>query len=157
MPIHRLDEKPTREAILADITCDCDGKIDNFTTPDGIRNTLPLHPLRDGEEYYLSIFLVGAYQETLGDLHNLFGDTNVVSVKINSDGSFDFAREFQGDSIADVLSYVEYDPKHMLEQFRRTAEQAVRDKRINVAQRQQMLKAFRESLQGYTYFEREQH
>ena len=157
MPIHRLDEQPTREAILADITCDCDGKIDNFTTPDGIRNTLPLHPLRDGEEYYLSIFLVGAYQETLGDLHNLFGDTNVVSVKINSDGSFDFAREFQGDSIADVLSYVEYDPKHMLEQFRRTAEQAVRDKRINVAQRQQMLKAFRESLQGYTYFEREQH
>lgn len=157
MPIHRLDEKPSREAILADITCDCDGKIDHFTTPNGIRNTLPLHPLRDGEEYYLSIFLVGAYQETLGDLHNLFGDTNVVSVKVNSDGSFDFAREFQGDSIADVLSYVEYDPKHMQEQFRRTAEQAVRDKRINVAQRQQMLKAFRESLQGYTYFEREQH
>ena len=157
MPIHRLDEQPTREAIIADITCDCDGKIDRFISPQGIRNTLPLHALNQGEEYYIGVFLVGAYQETLGDLHNLFGDTNVVSVKINADASFDFVREFQGDSIADVLSYVEYDPKQMLEQFRRTAEQAVRDKKINASQRQTMLRAFKDSLQGYTYFEREQH
>ena len=153
MPIHRLDEKPTREAIIADTTCDCDGKIDEFITPEGIRSTLPLHPLREEEEYYLGVFLVGAYQETLGDLHNLFGDTNVVSVHINEDGSFDFVREFHGDSIADVLSYVEYEPKQMLEQFRKVAEKAVRDGRISVRSRQQMLKAFRESLQGYTYFE----
>lgn len=155
MPIHRLDEEPTREAVIADITCDCDGKIDRFATPDGYRNTLPLHPLKDGEDYILSVFLVGAYQETLGDLHNLFGDANVVSVAIKADGSFDFVREFHGDSIADVLSYVEYDPKTVLENFRRKAEEAVREGRITVANRQRMLKAFRESLQGYTYFEQD--
>ncbi len=154
MPIHRLDEAPTRNAVLADMTCDCDGKIDSFVHPDGLQKTLPLHPLKQGEEYYLSVFLVGAYQETLGDLHNLFGDTNVVSVHINEDGSFDFVREFHGDSIADVLSYVEYDPKRMQEQFRRIAEQAVRDGKITVAIRQQLLQAFRESMQGYTFFER---
>lgn len=154
MPIHRLNERPTRSAVLADITCDCDGKIDSFSYEEGIHKTLPLHPLVEGEEYYLSVFLVGAYQETLGDLHNLFGDTNVVSVHINEDGSFDFVREFHGDSIADVLSYVEYDPKVMLEQFRKLAEQAVRDGKINVPMRQQMLKAFSESMGGYTFFER---
>ncbi len=154
MPIHRLNEAPVRDGVLADMTCDCDGKIDNFISPEGVRKTLPLHPLREGEEYYVSVFLVGAYQETLGDLHNLFGDTNVVSVHINEDGSFDFRREFHGDSIADVLSYVEYDPKLIQEQFRRIAEQAVRDGRISVPMRQQMLRAFRESMHGYTFFER---
>lgn len=155
MPIHRLAEYPSREAILADLTCDCDGRIDRFTLPAGERSTLPLHPLRDGEDYYIGVFLVGAYQETLGDLHNLFGDTNVVNVAVNADGSFDFAREFHGDSIADVLSYVEYEPKHMQEQFRRVAEEAVRSGRISVAERQRILQAFRDSLQGYTYFEKE--
>ncbi|AFJ01340.1 Biosynthetic arginine decarboxylase [Methylophaga frappieri] len=154
MPIHRLDEAPTRSAVLADMTCDCDGKIDAFSYDDGYHKTLPLHPLKSGEEYYLSVFLVGAYQETLGDLHNLFGDTNVVSVHINEDGSFDFIREFHGDSIADVLSYVEYDPKVMQEQFRRLAESAVREGRISVPMRQQMLRAFNDSLNGYTFFER---
>ena len=154
MPIHRLNEEPTRDAVLADMTCDCDGKIDSFSLVDGPSKTLPLHPLRKDEEYYLGVFLVGAYQETLGDLHNLFGDTNVVSVRINEDGSFDFIREFHGDSIADVLSYVEYDPKTMQEQFRRIAEQAVRDGKITVAMRQQVLHAFHESLHGYTFFER---
>ena len=108
---------------------------------------------RRGEDYYLAVFLVGAYQEPLGDLHNLFGDTNVVNVAINPDGSFDFVREFQGDSIADVLSYVEYEPKHLQEEFRRVAENAVREGRISVAERQTILQAFRESLHGYTYFE----
>lgn len=154
MPIHRLNEEPTRDAVLADMTCDCDGKIDSFSLVDGHSKTLPLHPLRDNEEYYLGVFLVGAYQETLGDLHNLFGDTNVVSVRVNEDGSFDFIREFHGDSIADVLSYVEYNPKTMQEQFRRIAEQAVRDGKISVAMRQQVLHAFHESLHGYTFFER---
>tara|TARA_R110001599_G_scaffold145321_1_gene327561 strand:+ start:3702 stop:5648 length:1947 start_codon:yes stop_codon:yes gene_type:complete len=153
MPIHRLGEKPERSAILADLTCDCDGKIDRFSTPDGERNVLPLHPLIPGEEYYLGVFLVGAYQETLGDLHNLFGDTNVVNVAINADGSFEFAREFHGDSIADVLSYVEYEPKQLQENFRLVAEKAVRDGRISVAQRSQIVNAFKDSLHGYTYFE----
>ena len=154
MPIHRLAQKPERAAILADLTCDCDGKIDRFSMPDGNCSTLPLHSLVPGEDYYLGVFLVGAYQETLGDLHNLFGDTNVVNVAIQADGSFDFACEFQGDSIADVLSYVEYEPKQLQEKFRLAAEQAVRNGKISLADRQKILQAFRESLHGYTYFEK---
>ena len=154
MPVHRLNEEPTRQAIIADLTCDCDGKIDRFAHPEGERTTLMLHPLVGDREYLLAVFLVGAYQETLGDLHNLFGDTNVASVRINADGSFDFVHELQGDTIADVLSYVEYDPNDLYRRFRDTAETAVREGRISVAERQQMLGAFSESLRGYTYFER---
>ena len=155
MPIHRLDEEPTRQAVLADITCDCDGKIDNFVGFSEPGKTLPLHPLKVGEEYYLGVFLVGAYQETLGDLHNLFGDTNVVSVRLNRDGSFDFVKEMLGDTISDVLSYVEYEPKQVELRYRNTAERAVQQGRITVAERQQMIKAYRASMQGYTYYERE--
>ncbi len=154
MPIHRLNEEPTREAIIADLTCDCDGKIDRFANPGGERRTLSLHPLENDSEYYLAVFLVGAYQETLGDLHNLFGDTNVASVRINGDGSFDFVHEMHGDTIADVLSYVEYQPENLYRRFRDTAEKAVRAGRISVAERQQLLGAFTDSLRGYTYFER---
>lgn len=154
MPIHRLNEEPGREAIIADLTCDCDGKIDRFANPAGEKTTLRLHALRHDEEYYLAVFLVGAYQETLGDLHNLFGDTNVASVRINGDGSFDFVHEMHGDTISDVLSYVEYEPENLYRRFRETAEKAVRAGRISVAERQQMLGAFSESLRGYTYFER---
>jgi arginine decarboxylase len=117
----------------------------------------PLHTLKDGEEYYLAVFLVGAYQETLGDLHNLFGDTNVVSVKVHEDGNFEFEREFHGDSIADVLSYVEYDTKLMTEEFRKRCENAVSEGRITAPRRKQMMKAFKESLDGYTYFEKEEY
>lgn len=154
MPIERLKEEPTRQAILADLTCDCDGKIDRFAHPSGRMNTLPLHPISQDEEYHLAVFLVGAYQETLGDLHNLFGDTNVVSVRIEEDGHYEFVREFDGDRIADVLSYVEYNPQDMLENFRKTAERAVRSGKISAATRRDMLRAFTESLRGYTYFER---
>lgn len=154
MPIHRLQEEPSRQAIIADLTCDCDGKLDRFAGPEGDTQTLSVHPVNEGEEYYMGVFLVGAYQETLGDLHNLFGDTNVASVRINPDGGMDFVHELQGDSISDVLSYVEYDPQAMFQQFRTTAEQAVRDGRITVSERQDMLSAFSESLRGYTYFER---
>ena len=155
MPIHRLNEEPTRQAVIADLTCDCDGKIDRFALGDGIKSTLPLHKLKANEEYYLGVFLIGAYQETLGDLHNLFGDTHVVSVAIREDGSMDFVREIQGDTIADVLSYVEYDPKIMTEELRQKAEQAVRDGKITASKRKQMMAAFKASLDGYTYFERE--
>jgi arginine decarboxylase len=154
MPIHRLDEMPVKQATLADITCDCDGKIDRFIDIHGVKRTLPLHELRDDEEYYLGAFLVGAYQETLGDLHNLLGDTNVVSIRISQDGDFSFVREVDGDSVADVLSYVEYEPKNMLEDFRTMAEQAVRDKRITPQERGKIVRAYADGLRGYTYFER---
>ncbi len=158
MPIHRLDEEPTRQAVLADITCDCDGKIDRFIDSGvGTNKTLPLHSMKDGEEYYLGVFLVGAYQETLGDLHNLFGDTNVVSVRLNRDGTYDFAKEIHGDTVSDVLSYVEYEPKEVYLRYRNTAERAVREGRISPRERQQIMKTFSESLQGYTYYEKQSH
>ncbi len=156
MPIHRLDEEPKRNAIIADITCDCDGKIDKFIGQHEPSNTLPLHEMKDNEEYYLGVFLVGAYQETLGDLHNLFGDTNVVSVRINDDSSFDFVKEIHGDTIADVLSYVEYQPKEMALRYRNTAERAVKEGRITARERQQILKTYNASMQGYTYYERDE-
>jgi arginine decarboxylase len=154
MPIHRLNEEPTRKAILADITCDSDGKIDSFADIHDVRKTIPLHEYHPDQEYYLAIFLVGAYQETLGDLHNLLGDTHVVSVRINGDGSFDFVREIEGDSIADVLSYVEYQPKELVELFRQKAEEAVRAGTISPQQRRAAMRAYEESMRGYTYFER---
>ncbi|MDN3650936.1 biosynthetic arginine decarboxylase [Reinekea marina] len=155
MPVHRLEERPTRHAVIADITCDCDGQINRFASVDGIKKTIRLHEKQEQEDYYLGVFLVGAYQETLGDLHNLFGDTNVVSVHISEDGSLNFAREFHGDSISDVLSYVEYDPKIMQEEFRKRAEAAVKQGKITAVKRKTILKAFKDSLDGYTYFESE--
>lgn len=155
MPIHRLNEQPTRQAVLADITCDCDGKIDRFIGEFETAKTLPLHTLNDQEEYYLGVFLTGAYQETLGDLHNLFGDTNVVSIRLNSDGSFDFVKEIHGDTIADVLSYVEYQPRELALRYRNTAEKAVQDGRITARERQKIMNTFNASLQGYTYYEKE--
>lgn len=154
MPVHRHREAPSREAIISDLTCDCDGKLDCFIAAGGERRTLPVHPLRDDEEYILGVFLMGAYQETLGDLHNLFGDTHVVSVRIDEDGSFDVMKEIPGDSIADVLSYVEYYPQDLFEKFRKSAEEAVRQGKITVTERQRMLEEYSASLRGYTYFEK---
>jgi len=154
MPVHRLNEAPVREGILADITCDCDGKIDRFIDSQGVKRTMPLHELRDNEEYYLGAFLVGAYQETLGDLHNLLGDTNIVTVRVKDNGEFDFVWELEGDTVEDILTYVEYDTKSLLNRFRETAENAVRQGQISPAQRREILQAYRNGLSGYTYFER---
>ncbi|MEF2231645.1 MAG: biosynthetic arginine decarboxylase, partial [Pseudodesulfovibrio sp.] len=154
MPVHRLGEEPTREGLLADITCDCDGKIDRFIDSQGVKRSMPLHELKEHEEYYLGAFLVGAYQETLGDLHNLLGDTNVVTIRIRENGAFDFVGELEGDSVEDILCYVEYDTKALLARFRETAENAVRLGRITPAQRRTTLQAYKNGLQGYTYFER---
>lgn len=154
MPVHRLNEAPTRNAIIADITCDCDGKIDKFIDTHNVRKSLPLHEYRQNEEYYLGVFLVGAYQETLGDLHNLLGDTNIVSIQIKEDGDFKFIRELEGDSVADVLSYVEYDTKVMVSQFRETAERAVRRGLITPHERQEIMRAYQKGMRGYTYFEK---
>ena len=153
MPLHRLNEPATRNAIIADLTCDCDGKLDRFTSNGESRQTIMLHEMNAGEEYYLGVFLVGAYQETLGDLHNLFGDNNVASVRITDEGKLEFVEEIEGDTISDVLSYVEYDPQELQVRFRATAERAVQDGMITVAERQQILSLFRDSLAGYTYFE----
>lgn len=154
MPIHRHREAPVREAIIADLTCDCDGKLDNFILAGRESRTLPVHPLKDGEDYLLGVFLMGAYQETMGDLHNLLGDTHVASVRINEDGSFDVVKEITGDSIADVLSYVEYQPQVLFETFRGKAEQAVRQGKITVAERQQLIETISSTVRGYTYFEK---
>ncbi|GHU94676.1 arginine decarboxylase [Deltaproteobacteria bacterium] len=154
MPVHRLREFPSRQGIISDITCDSDGRIDHFIDPQGMKPTLDLHPLRDGEEYYLGVFLVGAYQETLGDLHNLMGDTNVVSIRAADDGSYEYVREIRGDSVADILTYVEYEPHRILEDLRGTAEFAVRQGRISPSERFAIMQAFEDGLRGYTYFER---
>ena len=154
MPVHRLTEMPTRNAVIADITCDCDGKIDSFIDLHDVTHVLPLHELGADDDYYLGIFLVGAYQETLGDLHNLFGDTNVASIRVYPNGEYDFVREIEGDTVADVLSYVEFNPKQMLLDFREMAEQAIREGRITVGERREIMKAYDNGLRGYTYFEK---
>jgi len=152
MPIHRLAEKPRHRAVLADITCDCDGKIDRFIDKEDVAKILPLHDFKPGEPYYLAVFLVGAYQETLGDLHNLLGDTNVVGVHLEK-GKPVYTHEVEGDTVADVLSYVEFDPKELVTRFRTFAEKAVTEGRISPKERREILDLFREGLSGYTYFE----
>lgn len=151
MPLQRLTEEPTRKAILADITCDSDGKLENFIQEDGLKFALPVHRLTE-DPYYIGIFYVGAYQETLGDLHNLFGDTNVAVIRLTDDG-FDLVHDTEGDTIAEVLSYVEYDHKDCLENFRATLDRAVSDKRINGAERRAFAGFYRECMNGYTYYE----
>ena len=153
MPIHRLDERPSQKAIISDITCDCDGKLDKFIDLHDEKNTLPVHELNDGEPYMMAAFLVGAYQETLGDLHNLFGDTNIVSLRVEKNNSVKFTRELEGDTVADVLGVVEYDVKDMAERFRELAERAVEEERITVKDRRDIMEAYRKSMNGYTYFE----
>ncbi len=153
IPIHRLREKPTRSATLSDITCDCDGKIDTFIDLHDVKKALPLHPLRKDEQYVLAAFMVGAYQETLGDLHNLFGDTNVVSVCLDDDGEIEYEEELEGDSVADVLSYVEYKPDALVERFRKLTEKAVKAKNITPSERREILLAYENGLRGYTYYE----
>jgi arginine decarboxylase len=153
VPVQRLGEKPERRAILSDLTCDCDGKIDTFILAGGEQSTLPVHPLNEGEEYYLGTFLMGAYQETLGDIHNLFGDTHIVSVRLHNDGSFDILKEIGGDSVADVLSYVQYKPDALFEKMRASAEDGVKSAQITLRERQDFLRLFRATLNGYTYFE----
>lgn len=152
MPIHRLGEKPKNRAVLADITCDCDGKIDRFIDKEDVAKVLPLHDFKPDEPYYLGVFLVGAYQETLGDLHNLLGDTNVVGVHLEK-GKPVYTHEVEGDTVADVLSYVEFDPKELVTRFRTFAEKAVTQGRITPKERREILDLFREGLAGYTYFE----
>ncbi len=153
LPIHRLNEEPTRRAILADITCDSEGKVASFVNPSASKHALELHPLANGDTYYLAAFLVGAYQETLGDLHNLFGDTHVVHIVLDEEEEWAIDELVPGDTVREVLSYVQFEPDRLLESMRRDVEQAVRRKRLTVAEGRQLLHFYGHGLDGYTYLE----
>ncbi len=153
MPIHRLEEQPTRKAVLADITCDSDGKVDRFVDQRDVNHTLDLHELRSGEEYYLAAFLVGAYQETLGDLHNLFGDTHVVHICLHDEGGWWIEEVVRGDTARTVLGYVQYEADRLLPQLTRDCEKAVRDRRMTLGESQQLLRFYESEMNGYTYLE----
>ena len=153
MPIHRLEEKPTRNAVLADITCDSDGKIDHFVSVRDAKKTLEVHELRDGEEYYLAAFLVGAYQETLGDLHNLFGDTHVVHIRLHDQGGWWIDEIIKGDTANKVLSYMQYDIDRLFPQLSRDCERAVREGRMSLSETQALRRFYELELNGYTYLE----
>lgn len=152
-PIHRLNEEPTRRAVLHDLTCDSDGQLDCFITPDGERRTLPVHPLRSGERYYLGVFLIGAYQEILGDLHNLFGDTHAVHISINEDGEPSLDEIVYGESVADVMRSVEIDPTQLRREIRREVERAVQKRRITAVEAGKFMRFYEGGLEGYTYYE----
>jgi arginine decarboxylase len=152
MPIHRLDEEPTRRAVLGDITCDSDGKIDQFIDLRDVRNTLELHPF-DGQPYFLGAFLLGAYQEILGDLHNLFGDTNAVHVSVDEDGAINVDTVIKGDTVREVLAYVQYSADELLALMRKDVERAVRSGKISLNESKQLLHFYESGLEGYTYLE----
>ena len=154
MPIHRLDEQPGRHGVLGDISCDSDGKIDRFIDRRDVKNTLRLHPF-NGDSYYLGAFLVGAYQEILGDLHNLFGDTNAVHVTLSESGEIILDHVIAGDTVREVLDYVQFSSKMLLEQFRRGVETAVREGKLSYEDSGRLLRFYDEGLNGYTYLEGE--
>jgi arginine decarboxylase len=153
MPIHRLGEEPTRRAVLADITCDSDGKIDHFIDRRDVKSVLELHPV-NGQDYYLGVFLIGAYQEILGDLHNLFGNTNTVHVSLAAGGGYQIEHVVTGDTVTDVLKYVSYAREDLVARVRRFAELAVRANRMSLDETRSMLRMYEEGLAGYTYLER---
>jgi arginine decarboxylase len=152
MPIHRLNEVPTRRAVLGDVTCDSDGKIDQFIDLRDVRNTLQLHPY-DGQPYYLAAFLLGAYQEILGDLHNLFGDTNAVHVSLDDNGELNVDTVIKGDTVREVLAYVQYSADELSARMRKDVERAVRAGKISLSEAKQLLRFYDSGLDGYTYLE----
>ncbi|WP_287128082.1 biosynthetic arginine decarboxylase [Candidatus Cyanaurora vandensis] len=150
MPIHRLNEEPTARGTLADLTCDSDGKIDRFIDLKDVKHVLELHPLMADQPYYLGIFLNGAYQEILGDLHNLFGDTNTIHIHL-TDYGYRIEHVVKGDTMTEVLRYVQYDPEALMESIRLDTELALQQKRLTFAQARLLIRHFENSLSGYTY------
>jgi arginine decarboxylase len=157
MPIHRLDEEPTQRGILADLTCDSDGKINKFIDLRDVKSVLELHPLREAESnpkskkpYYLGMFLVGAYQEIMGNLHNLFGDTNVVHIRMNPKG-YQVEYVVKGNTITEVLGYAQYKAEDLVENIRRRTEEALQEGRITLEESQRLLQNYERSLSSYTY------
>ncbi|MBR8829118.1 MAG: biosynthetic arginine decarboxylase [Gomphosphaeria aponina SAG 52.96 = DSM 107014] len=150
MPIHRLNEAPTQRGIIADLTCDSDGKIDQFIDLLDVKDVLELHPLQPAQPYYLGMFLVGAYQEIMGNLHNLFGDTNVVHIKMNPKG-YQIQHVVKGDTVTEVLGYVQYNAEDLIETIRRRTEKALQENRITLEEAQKLLQNYENSLNKYTY------
>ncbi len=152
MPIHRLDERPTHRAVLADITCDSDGRINRFIDRRDVKRTLPVHEF-DGRPYYLGAFLLGAYQEILGDLHNLFGDTNAVHISLDSDGEVVVEAVIKGDTVHEVLHYVQFDSQDLYTRLRAEVERAIRSGAVDDRQAGRLLNFYEAALNGYTYLE----
>ncbi|WP_434502359.1 biosynthetic arginine decarboxylase [Prevotella sp.] len=152
MPIQRLTERPTRNATLQDITCDSDGKITNFVTNGHVGHVLPLHQLNKEEPYYLGVFLVGAYQEILGDMHNLFGDTNAAHISVK-DGKYSIDQIFDGETVEEVLDYVQYNPKKLVRQLEQWVTKSIKNGKISLEEGKEFLSNYRSGLYGYTYLE----
>lgn len=154
MPISRLDEKPTRTATIQDVTCDSDGKINCFISSHGFSNALPIHPIKNGESYYLGVFLVGAYQEILGDMHNLFGDTNTVHVSVYK-GGYEIEQIIDGETVAEVLDYVQYNPKKLVRNVETWVTRSMKSGKITPEEGREFLSNYRSGLYGYTYLEKD--
>ncbi|WP_017716493.1 biosynthetic arginine decarboxylase [Kamptonema formosum] len=150
MPIHRLDEEPTRRGTLADLTCDSDGKIDKFIDKSDVKPVLELHPLKQGEPYYLAMFLAGAYQEIMGSLHNLFGNENVVHIQLTPKG-YQIEQVVKGDTMTEVLGYVQYDSEDLVESIRKQTEHALQEGRISIQEAQRLVQNYERCLSSYTY------
>jgi arginine decarboxylase len=154
VPIHRLDEAPMRRGTFADLTCDSDGKVSEFIDLRDVKNVLELHA-PNGRPYYLGVFLVGAYQETLGEMHNLFGDTDAVHVKVYEDGGYTVEQVVQGDSVEQVVQYLGYDRRALAESVRMAAETAMREGRLTLEESALLRRRFEQGMSGYTYLEQE--
>ena len=152
MPIQRLDERPDRQATIQDITCDSDGKIANFVTNSYISHSLPVHTLNNRDPYYIAVFLVGAYQEILGDMHNLFGDTNAVHVTVNDKG-YSINKTIDGETVAEVLEYVQYEPKKLVRRLETWVSKSIQEGVISLEEGKEFLNNYRSGLYGYTYLE----
>ena len=154
MPIARLDERPSRTATIQDITCDSDGKINNFISDHGVVNALPIHPLKNNESYYIGVFLVGAYQEILGDMHNLFGDTNTVHISVYPD-HYEIDQIIDGETVAEVLDYVQYSPKKLVRNVETWVTRSMKSGKITPEEGREFLSNYRSGLYGYTYLEKD--
>ena len=154
MPVARLDERPTRTCTIQDITCDSDGKIANFISRHDVTGALPVHQVKSGETYYLGVFLVGAYQEILGDMHNLFGDTNEVHIRVDKDG-YEIVQMVDGETVAEVLDYVQYQPKKLARNVESWVTQSMKAGRISPEEGRDFLSTYRSGLYGYTYLEKD--
>ena len=152
VPLQHLDERPTRSATIQDITCDSDGKIANFVTNRHLSHILPVHTIKKNDPYYLGVFLVGAYQEILGDMHNLFGDTNAVHISVK-DGKYNIDQIFDGETVEEVLSYVQYNPKKLVRQLEIWVTKSVKAGKISLEEGKEFLSNYRSGLYGYTYLE----
>jgi arginine decarboxylase len=150
LPIHRLNEEPVRRGVIADLTCDSDGTINQFIDQHDVKDVLELHPW-NGQRYYLGMFLVGAYQEILGDLHNLFGDTHAVHVQLNEEGGYEVLHVVEGEEVADVLRYVSYDPRDLREKVRQITEVALRRGDVGLDDATRLREHYNQALGEYTY------